>query len=251
MRVLVLGATGTIGFPVAQALVRAGHQVYGMTRSESKAKKLIAEEISPIIGEVSLDCVVDTVGGDAGGLITALADACTNLRPAFPKLSYIYTSGTWVHGENRESVVTDTTPITPSRLVNPTLNGIVIRPSLLYGRGASLLAPLFEAASKGGEIEWPGTPGVRWASAPALGGKIFDAANDTTESEEDVLTKLVKISGASGYRLKKPDTVFERALCQTSLVRPYLGRALLGWQPKKIGLVDGLATYYASWKASL
>ncbi len=202
--------------------------------------------VSPIIGEVGvpdpwisivvdLDCVVDTVGGDAGGLITALGNACTSLRPPSPKLTYIYTSGTWVHGENRESIVTDTTPITrPAEIVswrpaveqvalaNPTLNGIVIRPALLYGRGASLLAALFEAASKGGEIEWPGTPGVRYAvihmddladlylrvaeSAPILGGRIFDAANDTTESEEDVLAKLVKISGAPGYRLKEPET---------------------------------------------
>jgi NAD dependent epimerase/dehydratase family enzyme len=37
-------ASGFIGFPAAQALVRAGHNVYGLTRSAQKAKQLIAEE---------------------------------------------------------------------------------------------------------------------------------------------------------------------------------------------------------------
>jgi hypothetical protein len=37
-------ATGFIGFPVAQALSRAGHIVYGQTRSQEKAIKLAAEE---------------------------------------------------------------------------------------------------------------------------------------------------------------------------------------------------------------
>jgi hypothetical protein len=37
-------STGFIGFPAAQALARAGHIVYGQTRSEAKAKQLAAEE---------------------------------------------------------------------------------------------------------------------------------------------------------------------------------------------------------------
>ena len=41
----ILGsAGGFIGLPIAQALVRAGHQVFGQTRSQNKAKQLIAEE---------------------------------------------------------------------------------------------------------------------------------------------------------------------------------------------------------------
>lgn len=37
-------ASGFIGLPIAQASVRAGHQVFGQTRSQGKAKQLIAEE---------------------------------------------------------------------------------------------------------------------------------------------------------------------------------------------------------------
>ena len=40
----VHSATGFIGLPVAQALARAGHVVYGQTRSDSKYKQLAGEE---------------------------------------------------------------------------------------------------------------------------------------------------------------------------------------------------------------
>ena len=37
-------ASGFIGLPVARAFVRAGHVVYGLTRSLQKAKQLAADE---------------------------------------------------------------------------------------------------------------------------------------------------------------------------------------------------------------
>ena len=36
MRILVAGATGAMGRQLVPRLVRAGHEVHGMTRSESK-----------------------------------------------------------------------------------------------------------------------------------------------------------------------------------------------------------------------
>ncbi|EPQ54392.1 NAD P-binding protein [Gloeophyllum trabeum ATCC 11539] len=297
MKVLVLGASGFIGLPAAQAFVRAGHTVYGVTRSAAKAKQLAAEEIIPIICEVdqfdnwtkylgTIDVLIDAVGGTAdiktlsANLLSAVSQAAKKLRaPHATKLTYIYSSGTWVHGDNRSEIVSDTTACTKpmplvawrveqeQRVINdPVLNGIVIRPALLYGRSGSLLAPLFESASKG-KVAWYGTPGGRYAlihcddladlylraaeKAQLVGGKIFDAANDFTESQDDVLNKLVEVSGAKGpYEWIKPEHPYHDALACTCLLRPYLARALLGWQPKKPGLVDGLSTYYAAWKAS-
>ncbi len=45
-------------------------------------------------------------------------------------------------------------------------------------------------------------------------------------------------------------TVFEVALSTTTILRPYLARALLGWRPRKAGLLDHLELNYTSWKAS-
>jgi hypothetical protein len=97
------------------------------------------------------------------------------LRPqGTPKLTYIYTSGTWVHGDDRNNIVTDTSALNPPDLVSwrpkreqdvinsSILNGIVIRPALLYGRSGSLLAPFFKSASDG-NVWYPGTPGGRFA----------------------------------------------------------------------------------------
>lgn len=53
MKVIIIGATGFIGLPAAQAFVRAGHIVYGVTRSQSKANSLAKEEIIPIVADSS------------------------------------------------------------------------------------------------------------------------------------------------------------------------------------------------------
>ena len=211
----------------------------------------MANLVIPIIGEIDkpdgwvsiiadLDVVIECVGGTADiktlseELFTAIKKAALALRPSgAPKLTYIYTSGTWVHGEDRNTVVTDSTPIrSPAELVawrpdreqivvkDQVLNGIVIRPGLLYGRSGSLLAPFFHDASQG-SVWYPGTPGGRFAvihtddladlfvraseKAVLSGGLIFDAANNQTESTDDVLDALVKVSGAKKpYEYRKP-----------------------------------------------
>ncbi|KAF8190197.1 NAD(P)-binding protein [Mycena galopus ATCC 62051] len=293
MKVLVLGATGFIGFPTAQALARAGHIVYGLARTDAKAKALAAEEIIPLLGDTdsdawmpligTLDVIIETVTASPEGgrsILERVTNAAASRPPGAPLLSYIYTSGTWVHGDSRTEIVTDSTPLTrPSPLMawrpefeqlvvrNTTLNGIVVRPALLYGRSASLLANLFNGAAEG-KVVWPGTPGGRYAvihaddladlfvrvaeKAPLLRGKIFDAANSQTESVDELLQKLVQISGAKGpYEYRKPENLYEEALQGTTLVRPYLANALLDWSPKKPGLVEGLDVYYAAWRASI
>ncbi|KAI0070032.1 NAD(P)-binding protein [Panus rudis PR-1116 ss-1] len=310
MKVFIIGATGFIGFPVAQALVRAGHIVLGLARTEEKSRLLAAEEIIPVSGDASdpskwtsllgdIDVVIEAIGGTPDlktlslNIFNAVVEAAQTYRPAnAPKLTYIYTSGIWVHGENRKRTVTDTTPITnPVPLVswrpsfendiitNPIVNGIVIRPALLYGRSASILAALFQTAHAG-KVCWVGAPGGRYAlihaddlaelyvlvteKAQLVGGKIFDAANDFTESVDDILGKLVEVSGAQGpYEYREPSNhyipwlrsevgseAFEAAITTTCYVRPYLAKALLNWQPRKAGLVDNLEVYYNAWKAS-
>ncbi|KAJ6505405.1 hypothetical protein C8R45DRAFT_972593 [Mycena sanguinolenta] len=292
MRILILGATGFIGFPAAGALVRAGHIVYGLARTEAKATALAAEEIIPVRGDVdsdawlpliaTLDVIIEAVTASADGGRTTLErtiKAAAALRPPnAPLLSYIYTSGIWVQGDSRTEIVTDTTPITrPIDLVawrpeleqlivrSTAVNGIVVRPALLYGRSASLFVSLFKSAAEG-KVVCPGTPGGRFSlihaddladlyvrvaeKASLLGGKILDAANSQTESVDDLLAKLVQVSGAKSYEYRAPENKFEEAMQATTLVRPYLANALLGWVPKKPGLVEGLDIYYAAWLAS-
>ena len=178
----------------------------------------------------SLDVVIEAIGGMeirtiSAQLLKVTGDEAAKTRPpGAPKLTYIWTSGTWLHGDDHKTIKTDTSPITnpipliawrpqqeQSVVTNTALNGIVIRPSLLYGRGGSLLGGLFKSALDG-QVAWFGNPDDRWAlihtddlaelfvlaaeKGQLVGGKIFDAANDFTESVDDVLKKLSELTSA-------------------------------------------------------
>src|SRR5512143_492764 len=52
MKVFITGATGYVGFNVASAFRRAGHEVWGLARSEEKARMLVQNEIHPVIGSM-------------------------------------------------------------------------------------------------------------------------------------------------------------------------------------------------------
>lgn len=109
------------------------------------------------------------------------------------------------------------------------VNGIVIRPVFLYGRSGSLLAMPFQSAYEG-TVKWWGKPGQQCCfihqddlgelyrlvteRSMLLKGLIFDAANDFTESMDDIVAKLAKISGAKGIEYVEP----QNRRCTSQLV---------------------------------
>ena len=52
MRVLVLGAAGTLGRPTLRSLVAEGHEVWGLTRRVTGARTIAAYIARPVIGDV-------------------------------------------------------------------------------------------------------------------------------------------------------------------------------------------------------
>src|ERR671915_1249297 len=63
MRVFVAGATGAIGKQLVLRLVRAGHEVHGMTRSESKQAMLHDLGAVPVVADaLDPDQVAEAVG---------------------------------------------------------------------------------------------------------------------------------------------------------------------------------------------
>ncbi|KAI0818804.1 NAD(P)-binding protein [Irpex lacteus] len=294
MKVLVFGASGFIGYPVSQALLRAGYTVYGQTRSKDKAKLLTSNEIIPVVAEPedvkawgsiveTVDVVIEALAGLdlktlSVTLLNAVGDIASKRPDGSPKITYIYTSGTWIHGDDRNTIVTDTTPIqNPVQLISwrpaveqevlkyPNVNGVVIRPSMVYGRSGSIFGRMFQAAYNG-KLTWPGTPGGRLAiihqddladiylrvaeKGALVKGLVFDASEDSTESTDEVLAKLAQLAGLGSYEYVAPTNLYEEAIAATGLVRPYLGRALLGWQPRRHGILADLALYYEAWKAN-
>ncbi|KAF7800260.1 hypothetical protein EIP86_011507 [Pleurotus ostreatoroseus] len=253
--------------------------------------------VTPIVAEpintdawisiiATVDVVVEALGGNdlktvSPKILHAVALAAARMRPpGAPKIAYIYTSGTWVHGDSRTDIVTDTTPITSpiptvayippieQAVISETaLHGIVIRASVVYGYSGSILGMMF-ARAVDGKVSWFGTPGARMAAVhaddladlylraaekvPLVAGVIFDGTNEVSESVDDVLRRLVEITGASGPpEYIVPSNGFEAACAASSIIRPYLGRTLLGWRQRKPSILDNLVVYYNAWKASI
>src|SRR5688572_15252794 len=63
MRVFVAGATGAIGKQLVPRLIAAGHEVHGMTRSESKHAMLYDQGAVPVVADaLDPDQVAEAVG---------------------------------------------------------------------------------------------------------------------------------------------------------------------------------------------
>lgn len=176
--VLILGGSGYLGLSLGQSLLRSGnYTVWGLVRSADKAKLLTANEITPIVGDVtdastltktidsaSIDIVVDATSAyeQAATILKAVIsaakirlDALAEEKAIGPKLGFVYTSGSWVHG-SPVGRVSDLSPVgnrlakgTPSTAVGwrpgheqailaarDTLDVAILRPPAIYGRSS-------------------------------------------------------------------------------------------------------------------
>src|ERR671911_2882860 len=100
MRVFVAGATGAIGKQLVPRLVAAGHEVHGMTRSESKQAMLDELGAVPVVADaLDPDQVADAVGKARPDVIvhqlTALAGvSMRNLKRGAALTNRLRTEGT-------------------------------------------------------------------------------------------------------------------------------------------------------------
>lgn len=176
MQVFVTGATGYIGFAVATALRRAGYRVWGLARSEAKARRLTRHEIEPVIGDLADPKTYLEVAGDCALLVHTAFDYAADgvaknqtaidtlldagRRGAKPK-TFVFTSGAWVYGDTGDRMVDETTPPNPPKLVawRPAheqmvlqaaeVRGLVVRPGDVYGGPGGLTGQWFAGPSTG------------------------------------------------------------------------------------------------------
>lgn len=196
--VLVTGANGYIGNAVARAFTTAGYKTYGLIRSPTSAASLSAAEITPIIGSANdlsflpalynytktFDIIV-TASEDwndwlahYNATIHLLRDlAKTSLENGVRSL-VIFTSGckdygmTPFHESAGLAPHTEVSPLNPPSFLrvrtenalgvfNHTdfFDGVVTRPSTMYGLTSSYYKVLFEAAeaaaAEGGVLHFP------------------------------------------------------------------------------------------------
>jgi nucleoside-diphosphate-sugar epimerase len=190
MKVFVTGATGYIGFAVATALRRAGHEVWGLARSGAKASRLARHEIRPVIGNLQDPATFRVAAEACSVLVHAASDHENDMfsvdrlaveallavaeRGPGPK-TLLYTSGIWIYGDTGGEAADETTPIAPPARVTPRpviehlvlgashVRPLVLRPGCVYGAAGGLTGGWFRAAHADKIVRAIGTGANRWA----------------------------------------------------------------------------------------
>lgn len=88
MRVLLAGATGTLGTELVAQLRDAGHDVLGITRSAPGAKRLAGSGVTPVVADLmDRDALLAAVDGHAADAVVHQATAITGM-PLFHRDLY-------------------------------------------------------------------------------------------------------------------------------------------------------------------
>jgi nucleoside-diphosphate-sugar epimerase len=184
MRIFLTGATGYIGGAVLDALVRAGHDVTALVRTNEKAKGVGKRGAHPVIGNLAdpdsfkgaaeaQDGYVHTAfdysaaGGPAVERVALETLVAAAKRPRTGTVSpakrfMVYTSGVWILGKTPEPATEDA-PINPIALAafrpaheelilgagNDHLRTAVVRPGVVYGGANGIVSELFKSANNG------------------------------------------------------------------------------------------------------
>jgi len=160
MKVFMTGASGYIGGTVADSLIKAGHTVSGLARTDVSASKLRAHGIEAVLGELSshsvvrnaartADAVINCANADDPFVVAAIVEGLAGSAKAF-----LHTSGSSVVGDKAAGRVSakihhEDTPLEPlpekiqrvavDRAVLASagegVRSVVLCPCLIYGQG--------------------------------------------------------------------------------------------------------------------
>lgn len=188
-RVLVLGATGSIGGAVADVLRNRGHLVSCLVRSIRAEKKMQEAGFDTIRGDIrnpgdwidavrQFDSVIpvaitwsDDMADVDRRLTASLLDALAT--PNADK-AIIYTSGCWVYGNTGDQIATESFPHDPlpafawgadtAKQVQEDrrVRGMVIFPAMVYERDGGVFEPMIADAHKSNQIRIVGSEKTRW-----------------------------------------------------------------------------------------
>lgn len=184
MKILVTGATGYAGYYAAIALRQVGHQVFGLTRDDSKprAKDLQSNEVQLAVGDVSQPETYRQFLDDSDAIVHAMMDfeapqeTDTTLFDTLQQVAqnsprnrcFVYTTGCSIYGKRPERVMDETTPANPEHKLAfrmdleqklfatsiPNCHKVVLRPGFMYGLDgkSSITRMWFEMGEQGKAI---------------------------------------------------------------------------------------------------
>ncbi|MGW5664961.1 NAD-dependent epimerase/dehydratase family protein [Streptomyces sp. NPDC003758] len=233
MKVFLTGGSGYLGKATITALIRRGHAVEALARSERSADAVRALGALPVIGGLDdlevlnaaasrAEAVVHLAQADSGEADLAAADA---MQDGIGTGTYVHTGGTWVYGDT-DGVADETAPWNPPALVawrRPVEEAVlqraarggrpvVVRPGLLYGGENRLIDMFFTAPGKqAGAIPYIGDGANHWAlvhvddiaelyvaALKAKAGSVYVGVGGVNPTAKDVALAISRSAGIDG-----------------------------------------------------
>lgn len=233
MRVFITGGSGYIGKATISALIRQGHTVEALARSDRAAETVRALDATPVRGGLGDLGVLNAAAARAEAVVH-LAQAETGaedleaagaMQDGIGRGPYVHTGGTWVYGDT-QGVADETAPWNPPALVawrksvedavleRARRGGrpVVVQPGLLYGGENRLIDTFYTTPGKeAGAIPYIGDGSNRWAlvhiddiaelyaaALKAKPGSVYVGVGGVNPSAKECALALSRATGIEG-----------------------------------------------------
>jgi nucleoside-diphosphate-sugar epimerase len=288
MQVFVTGATGYIGSAVSEALRNAGYAVVGLARSEDQARMLAAKGLGAHRGDLrdpaslaegarNADAVIHTAlapAADTGQVDRAAVEGIIGALSQFNR-PFVYTSGCWVLGNTGDRIADEDAPLAPTPLVawrpaneqlvlaaaSHGVQGIVLRPAMVYGHRGGLVNSLVQSAREHGAARVIGDGQNHWTfvhlddladlyvrALRAASGTVFYAAHGAAVRVREVAEAASRAAGAGGKveivpieEARRSMGPFADALALDQQISGERAMRVLGWRPHAPSVLEDLA----------
>jgi nucleoside-diphosphate-sugar epimerase len=237
MRVFLTGGSGYIGTATVKALVRHGHDVTALARSERSAAVVAALGAAPLSGDLADADVLRRAAADSDGVIhlgsdlgadtpaVDLAAARAMQEGIGDRGTYLHTGGVWVYGDT-DGVVDEDAPQKPPQITAWRAENerqvlaaadrggrpVLVMPGLVYGGGQGLAEYFFARPGReSGAVPLIGDGANRWAMVHvddiaelyvlALGaapGSVYAGVSDQNLPLADIVQALALAAGRPG-----------------------------------------------------
>jgi nucleoside-diphosphate-sugar epimerase len=284
MNVLIIGATGYIGTAVDEALTARGHKTVGVARSDTAKAKLQARGTNVVYADAAkpntlagplkeADAVVYAVNvtdADPWAVDTGALKAIRKGLAGTEK-TFVYVSGAWIYGSTGDRPATEDAPLNPPTLmvrrveferatIEMTKLGVralVVRPGIVYGRGAGLPSMFVQSARERGAATIVGEGHNHWSTIDVgdLGelialaveygrpGRAYNAANDDQFVVEEIAKAASRGAGKDGATTTVPYDIMGQmgeCLALDQILSSDRAKNDLGWRPKNTSIVEEL-----------